>query len=492
MKRIAIIRFWYEGNAFSPIAARRADFAAREWLAGKEALRFYEGTGLETGAAVEFLRNHSDVEGRFVFCAAAYPAGPMEAGLFGEVLQEVQGGLESGHWDGAYVSLHGAAVCADADQPEIALLRVVRTAIGPAPLAASFDLHANLSPEVVDLADIVVGYKTYPHTDIYDTGAKALSLLYSAMYGEITLRTTVVPAGVAPGSFNMRTNAGPMAEIAAMARAEEASGGFYDVTPFGGFVYADSRHAGASASVCAEAGSREAEAAAQRIAAAFRTRAARFQVHLPAPQPVLEELSASENGGPIAVLEPSDNPFSGGAGDTPGLLRAVLQTVPDQPSVFAFFWDPALVMRAQREGVGAKLHCSLGSRLDVRAGPPVAVDAVVEALTDGRFVNKGPMEKGMAVGLGRTAVLRVAAVRVIVTSRNAPVNDMGYFRLHGIDLAETRVVYAKAKNHFRAAFAEHFARIVEVETLGPAPSDLCTLEFRHVPPQRLGCPKASA
>ena len=68
---------------------------------------------------------------------------------------------------------------------------------------------------------------------------------------------------------------------------------------------------------------------------------------------------------------------------------------------------------------------------------------------------------------------------------------MGYFRLHGIDLAATRIVYAKAKNHFRAAFADHFARVVEVETPGPAPSDLSTLDFRHVPPQRLGCASAS-
>jgi microcystin degradation protein MlrC len=487
MKRIAIVRFWYEGNAFAPVAARRADFAAREWLAGEGALRFYAGTGLETGAAVDFLRDHPDVEGSFVFCAAATPAGPIEAGVFGDVLRNVQDGLGGGHWDGAYLSLHGAAVCADEDQPEIALLKAVRATVGPAPLAASFDLHANLSPEVGALADIVVGYKTYPHTDLYDTGAKALGLLHRAMRGEIAPASTVVPAGFAPGSFNMRTESGPMAEIAAMARAEQEAGGFHDVTPFGGFVYADSRHTGASTSVCAEAGLPGAEAAAQRIAAAFRARAPRFHVRLPVPRPLLEELRALDAGRPVAVLEPSDNPFSGGAGDTPGLLRAVLEVAPDLPSVFAFFRDPALVERAHREGIGARLDCRLGGRLDDRAGAPVAVAAQVETLTDGRFVNHGPMENGMAVDLGRTAVLRVAAVRVIVTSRNVPVNDMGYFRLHGVELDATRVVYAKAKNHFRAAFAAHFERIVEIETPGPAPCDLSTLKFRHLPPDRLFC-----
>jgi len=76
-------------------------------------------------------------------------------------------------------------------------------------------------------------------------------------------------------------------------------------------------------------------------------------------------------------------------------------------------------------------------------------------------------------------------VRIIVTSRNVPVNDPGYLALHGIDLQAPGLLFVKAKNHFRAAFGHQFDQILEVETPGPAQSDISTLEFKQVPPERL-------
>jgi microcystin degradation protein MlrC len=187
----------------------------------------------------------------------------------------------------------------------------------------------------------------------------------------------------------------------------------------------------------------------------------------------------------MAVLEPSDNAFSGGAGDSPGLLRAAIELAPDVPSVFASFWDPDLVARAAAAGPGAAIDCAFGGRLSGHYGAPVRATGVVERLTDGRFVNAGPMEKGLAVDLGPSAVIRVGEIRIVVASRNAPVNDPAYFALHGIDLDAVSLVYAKAKNHFRAAFAERFDAIVETETPGPAPSDISGLPYRHAPPARL-------
>ena len=61
-----------------------------------------------------------------------------------------------------------------------------------------------------------------------------------------------------------------------------------------------------------------------------------------------------------------------------------------------------------------------------------------------------------------------------------------------VDFLERRSVWdgtlllcVKAKNHFRAAFAETFAAILDVDTPGPAAPDLARLRFRHVPPERL-------
>ncbi len=484
MKRLAVIRFWYEGNAFSPVVASRQAFQRREWVAGEAAARFYQGQRCELGAVVDIAARHADIDVRFILCAAAYPAGPIASGLADEFLQRVETDL-GGDVDGVYVSLHGASVFEDEHDFEVRLLALVRRLVGGVPIAASFDLHANLHPHIASLAEIVVGYKTYPHVDMYQTGAKAVALLMRSMAGEIAPASVIVPAEFAPTSFNMRTGDGPMRDIATAARALERSRRYYDVTPFGGFVYADSPQAGAAISICAEANDARTTDAAQELAGLFRQFASRFDTRLPRPEAVLAGLRALSEDENAAVLEPSDNPFSGGAGDTPGLLRSVIETVPDLPGVFAFFTDAELVRAAHSAGLGARLRYALGGRLASWYGPPVLGEGTVDTLTEGRFTNAGPMDTGLVVDLGRTTVLRTRGLRIIVTTENAPVNDPEYFRLHGIDLRSAGIVYVKAKNHFRAAFARCFDRIYEVETAGPAPSDLSTLAFESIPPHRL-------
>ncbi len=118
-------------------------------------------------------------------------------------------------------------------------------------------------------------------------------------------------------------------------------------------------------------------------------------------------------------------------------------------------------------------------------GAPVEVAAWVGRLTPGRFVNQGPMERGLPVDLGPTAVLDVRGIEVILTSACVSPNDPAYFALHGVDPARCALLCVKAKNHFRAAFAETFGAIHDVDTPGPAALDLVKLRFRGVAPARL-------
>jgi microcystin degradation protein MlrC len=114
-------------------------------------------------------------------------------------------------------------------------------------------------------------------------------------------------------------------------------------------------------------------------------------------------------------------------------------------------------------------------------GRPVITEVEVERLTDGRFVNEGPMERGAPVDLGPTCVLRAGNLRIICTDRKEAAVDPAFFTLHGIDLDATRLLANKAKNHFRAAFKDRCAAIVECDAPGPAALDLGALPFRHVP-----------
>ncbi len=483
MQNLAVIRFWYEGNAFSPVEATQSDFESREWVAGPDAKNFYNATNVEIAALEAFTRDNPGITAHYIFCTAAYPAGPMEPGLFNTILDRIEKGLSAQRWHGVYLSLHGSAVTSDTAQAETILLKRVREIAGAnTPIAVSFDLHANLNPAIDQLVDIACGYKTYPHIDMLETGAKALALLGRAMAGEIAPITTIVPVGFAPTSFNMRSNQAPMAEVIAQAEKIEQENGFYDVSTYGGFVYADTIDTGASISICAD---KETPGEAQDLARFFRARAPQFDIGLPAAAQTLatikQALKQDKPGRPIAIIDPSDNIFSGGVADTPGLLAAILDSGIEAPSLFAFFWDPQIVQQAIDTGIGGHMDIKIGGRLTSAFGSPVALSVQVEKLTHGRFTNLGPMEKNLHADLGTTTLLKANRLYIIVTSKNVPVNDRAYFDLHGLRLYDFAIVYVKAKNHFRSAFEGQFDRIIEVETPGPAASELTTFSFTNLP-----------
>lgn len=476
-KRLAVARLWHEGNSFTPLPTTLADFERREWFEGNEGLARYRGTGTELGAVVAFAEANPDWEICVLRCASAPPGGPVEDALYERIVADMLRGLRDGHWDAVYLSLHGALVTVGEPQADLMLIRRVRAAIGGTPLGVSFDLHANISPELPRLIDFGSGYKTHPHIDMDATAARVLAELHRLANGGAKLSGAVIKLPVLLHSFNMRTSAGPMADTVNDAKAATKDA-VKDITVFGGFVWGDTPDAGAGIMSWAETAS-AAQAAAEDIAQKLFARRAQFRTSLPSPAEGLQV--ALRKPGLVCVVEPSDNPLSGGIGDTTGLLRALLDMKIDGEAVFAFLYDPALVQAARAAGLGAMIDAKLGGRIAPHFGVPVGVKAEIVALTDGRFANEGPFETGMPVDLGDTAVLKTAGVKVIVTSSCQAGIDPAYFRLHGIDLAAIRLIAAKAKNHFRAAFVERAAIIVDVDTPGPAALDLSVLPFRYLP-----------
>lgn len=477
-KHLFVARLWLEVNSFSPLPTGRAEFEGTEWAHGEAALAPFRDTPTELAAVIDFAARHPDWRVTVSRCASASPGGPMDDALFDAFMSEVLRDLGAQErWDAVYLSLHGALATGSRPTPELELLRAVRRAIRAAPLGVSFDMHANLGAEVVSLVDAAAGYKTLPHLDMRETAARVLTMLEGAATGRIRPVGRLARPGCILHSFNMRTTDGPMQELETVARALETPP-ILDATPFGGFPYADTPHTGASALVYADGDAAAAERAAAALAAEIRQRAPRFAVNLPPPGEGLRRALALAGEGPAVALESADNTYSGGIADTPGLFRALVETRPEGPAAFAYFCDPALVARAHEAGIGARLDCALGGQVTRDFGEPVRVTAEVARLTDGVFTNRGPMNKGIKVRMGPTAVLDVGDIHVIVTSRREPVNDRAYFELHGIEVRALRLLCVKGKNHFRGAFAPLCRGFVEVDTPGPAGIDLSALPYR--------------
>ncbi len=489
-RRLAVARFWYEGNAFSPLRADQAAFERYEWRSGMQALSAAENTATELGAVADFARRNPDWEVVTLRCAAALPAGPIDDAVFdrfaGEVRDGLDAGLADGGWDAVYLSLHGAAITATRQTPELDFVRDVREQLSRVPIGASFDLHGNLPPEFAALLDVVSVYRTHPHVDMAATAERVLDDLMRCAAGTLRTRRVLRNEGLLLPSFNMRTDAGPMRELEDAARAA-TTGSIREVGVFGGFPYSDTVATGASVFVVSDASLDRDGSAAARVADAMMDRirrlAPKFQVRLPSPPEAIASALAIHAAGPVAVTDPADNPLSGGGGDTPGLFRALLEARTNVPALFASFADPSVVAAARRAGPRASLQVKLGARYGGQFGDAVTLRATVERLTDGVFRNVGPMETGVERRFGGSAVLVVdeqPTLRVIVTEQVVPADDPAFYALHGIDPASLRLLCVKAKNHFRAAFAQRCAAIIDCDAPGPACLDLSKLPFRNV------------
>ena len=488
-RRLAVARFWYEGNAFSPVPADMAAFERCEWRQGSAALAEARATATELAAVAGFADAHPGWEVVVLRCAAALPAGPIDDAVFeryaSELRQGIVAGIDEGGWDAVYLSLHGAAITQSRGTPDLDLARLVRGLLPQVPLGASFDLHANMAPAFADLLDVASCYRTHPHVDMQATAARVLDALACCAEGRLRTRCEVRNDNVLLGSFNMRTDAGPMCELEAAARAA-TTGAILEVALFGGFPYADTVHCGAAVLAVSDArldpAGHAAAQAARTLTDAIRRLAPEFRVHLPTARQAIAMALGNTAPGLIAITDPADNPLSGGGGDTPGLLRALLDAHPSMPALFASFADPGVVAVARAAGVGQALDVTLGGRYGAQFGDGVRVRAIVERLTDGVFRNTGPMQAGVLRDCGGSAVLVVAdepSVRIIVTAQVVPADDPAFYALHGIDAAALRLLCVKAKNHFRAAFAQRCVEIIDCDAPGPASVDLARLPFRN-------------
>ncbi len=506
MRRLLVARFWFEGNRFASGITDAAAFARCEWVRGDDALNAAAGTEAELAAVVDFARTRSDWSVSVSRCAAAWPGGPVDDALFDALVAEIVADVRREAPDAVVLSLHGAAITVRRQAPDLELVQRVRAALGPKPLLASFDLHANLSPALVALLDFASAYRTYPHIDLRATAARVLARL-DALCDGARPQGSLRKLGALLPSFRMRSDAAPMAPLLQFARALEAAHPGADLSILGGFPYADTAHADAGVMAWCD-GAATACALADELLQRLRDAQQDFEPDLP---PLAAGLSQAFTAmrhearqpkpRPVAVTDPADNPLSGGSADTPGLLRALLGRHAEAGNakdaetirsgwVFAYFRDPDLVRRASEAGAGAELTLQLGALHSTAFGAPIIARGRVMRLASGRFINRGPMQHGLAVDAGPCALIDVQGIAVILTSAVVPANDPAFFEALGIDLQQVRLLCVKAKNHFHAAFAPLCAAIIEVDAPGPAMADLSRLPFVHWPAPSLPAPRA--
>ena len=116
--------------------------------------------------------------------AEAMPSGPVAAEAYELMSSAILDAVRRG-CDAAMLDLHGAMVAATTPDGEGTLLERIRAIAPDLPIAVTCDLHANLTERMVRHCTALIGYKTYPHVDMYAVGEQVGRILLRAMKGEI-------------------------------------------------------------------------------------------------------------------------------------------------------------------------------------------------------------------------------------------------------------------------------------------------------------------
>jgi microcystin degradation protein MlrC len=477
--RVFVAMFAHETNTFSTIATDRRQFEARDLRYGGEILEAYAGTGTCLGGMIDTARERGVTLLPSVATAAS-PAGLVTRDFYDDIERRILTDLRTaGPLDGVLLDLHGAMVPHGLEDGEGHLLRHVREAVGPrVPIAVTLDFHANVTREMVREATLLHGYKTYPHVDMAERGREATERLLDVATGRTRPTVAHRQPALLPPIGAQQTARGPMRRLLAMAEKMERDPAVVSVSVFAGFPLADIRDAGLSVYVVTDNDQALADRLADELADTAWTHRQEFVHHALAVEDAVAAALASD-GRPVVLADMADNTGGGAAGDTTALLRELLR-VGARPSTVACVWDPEAAAACVRAGVGATVTLGVGGKIDPRHGAPVTVSGRVRTLSDGRFVHKGPMFRGLEGRLGPTAVLDVDGVKIILISLRWQTLDPEMLRFVGIDPLGERIIVVKSTIHYRAAFEPIARRIIEVDAPGLSSSNLTRFAFTRV------------
>ena len=483
-KRFALGAFVPETNSAAPppadLDAFRHGGGYLPLSRGAQIMALARGVNLPICGAVEHGESVGWAMAPIIY-AGALPSAPVTSRAYRAIGDELVEGLEATHrdapLDGVFLDLHGAMVADGEPDGEGALLRRVRAAVGPhTPVVAALDLHGNITRAMVDAADMLVGFRTYPHVDMRETGARAARQLDRLMTGERDRKAFAQIDFLIPISWQS-TLMEPGRRLYDFTAAQEERDGVASTSLFMGFPAADFEDCGPS--VVAYARTQDAaDAACRAIATSVEDAEDDFKGEALSPEDGVRRAIELSHGAdkPVVIADSQDNPGAGGDSDTTGMLRALIACGAERAAL-GLIADRDAAKRAVAAGEGAQIELTLGGRSGVEGDAPFTHRFVVERVSDGRFTATGPFYLGARMALGPSACLRSGGVRVALTSEKTQLADREMFRFLGIQPEEQAILVVKSSVHFRADFQPYAHAIVVCAAPGPMPISPAALPF---------------
>jgi microcystin degradation protein MlrC len=495
MARIAHAGFMHETNTFAPLKATWDDFLRAEGFPGltqgADMLEVFPSMNLGTGGFINQARELGH-ELAPIAWSGAVPSAHVTEEAFENMSKIILDGLTAqAPFDAVYLDLHGAMVAEHLEDGEGELIERVRKQIGPdIPLVVSLDLHSNTTEQMVAHCDGLVAYRTYPHLDMADTGARAARYLHRILEtGERPAKARRALPFLMPLTGQCTMVDPAMGTYARLEQLEQDDGvTLVSFTP--GFPPADIWDCGPVV-VAYGADQAAADRAADALCDHIMSDEKAWQVPFLTPDQAAAKAIASNAHRPYVLADVQDNCGAGATSDTTGLLAALIRANADR-AVVGILTDPQAARQAHAVGLNAEAEITVGGKLFTAGDPPLTTTWTITGLSDGRFTCTGPFYKGARANLGKMAVLTKGGVSVIVAENRMQAADKEMFRHIGVEPTQQKILGLKSAVHFRGDFTDIAEEILVVEAPGAFIDRPETLPYRNLRPGIRLCPAGKA
>ena len=464
--RILLAAFKQETATFNPARSTREHFKI---VQGADLLALSD-TRSELGGALTKLAE-AGVEVVPTYAAWAVSGGPVDDGELDALIDEMLASIRANRdVDGALIVFHGAMAGVTEMDPEGRVLAAARALLNDVPIVTTFDLHGVMTDRLVEHADAIVPFHTYPHVDQYQTGQRGANCLLRLL--ETDARPTVarIKLPMLVRGDELITATGRFGLAIEMCREIEASEKGLAAGVFIGNPFTDVPDLRSNVVITADGDATWAQQKATEIACFMWDNRDHFVAPLTPP---IEAIQIAEKTDGLTVFsDAADATSSGASGDSNAALRELIEHNYSGTALLPLV-DASAVQTALTAGVGAHIRVALGGSIDRQRHQPIECEAYVKSLSDGHFL----YSDGLPGHGGPTAVLCVGRYTLMVTTLPVNIMDRHVFMACGLLPEHFDLVVCKSPNGFRPHFEHIASRIIAVDLPGSTSANLRSLPF---------------
>lgn len=471
MARVIIGGFAHESNTFTPEMVKWDEFSLRDGAALASWAVHAHGAEL-AGVVNKFEELGIDIH--YGVAAGGSVGGIVMRSIFSDYMNRLYAALQAApEVDGVLWVLHGSATVEGEVDAQLRIVKAIRERYPDVPFVVTLDLHASLCDDALALLDGAVAYRTAPHRDVEETGARAAAMLGRLMAeGQRGRIVSIRVPLLLPGEFG-QTDAWPMSEIMAGASRLADEEDALNVSVLQGYPWADNPCGTISLLGSTRRGRHEGRFAERLVdlARLLWTHRADFYRSVPVlpPEDALRQSQEKRGSDVLVLCDAGDNPTAGAPEDRVDVLRTAMSLKCRNMILFPVV-DAAYAHGCQGKQ-GQSVQLPLGYTIDRAAGAPVTFAASVLAT-------------GSDETAGEYALVEVSGVRVFVCARRMAVRSPQLLADYGVDMADTAQTFVVKSGYLFPEWQDFLkdvgGRSILLGTPGATSLDLKTFSYRRL------------